>query len=962
MMKRFYTLLALVCALVAVPRAHAGACSTLGANPSQAAVQSALNSCGDGNYVQLSAGLTSVSSSINIPCGVQIFGPTVAPFALPTAKFTATAMFLHIFTLNGSCASSNATGVSYVDMNYGAGVYVDQNNHSNIVINHNAFTNIADTFTQGSQAVDVALGNGNTINGFTFNYNTVGDANSCTVSVTNEVTGGTKTGIDSCGLQIFNQNSQISHMVNMTIKYNHFAQSSEAIHFYGANYVPSPPNQTDTCDNCDIEFNFFENVHVISIEFQGQTVNHPLIISNNVFAYPLYGENNTWFISDPCCQFGYTSGSSTINPAFITQNNIFLAIPKTGPINEGPCTAGSSGSTRYANAPCYGAEWGYEYWGNGSLAQHNLFQGFLCVAATVGYAGAAVPVINYNTMQGGQMSGTANGCVYEGGSGAYLTPEFNDTNLAQSVHTPNSQSATPVSVVSVAPSISPASGAYSSPPTVTLTDPGYTSSTSYVPLGNTSIWYTTDGSTPVPGASSTLLYTAPFAITLPVTVKAVGMWGVAPQPTSYPGGYGFTPSAVQSASYTSTGGITLSSVALSNVGAVHSLINGSSIQMNAICTYSDGSTTNCNTPDSYGNGVSSWLSSTPAVAAITPAGLVTAAATGSTNVTATVSGLPTPAWAMAVTPAMATLTAVSLATSGGISSLPVGGVNQLLATCTYSDNSTTNCGTTDSHGSAVGQWTSTAPTVATVSASGVVTAVGPGGTSLSAAVQYGAAQSNWGQTAEDVTGFTTAGYINSTYFVFGNQMGGYSGAGATCSFFLPTGTLVNGARFDCGLIPAPTPTTQATSWLCLWDVYGERNNGTECICHRDDDWLPDHCSRYSRMGCGFDQFCGSPQCGLLRLRGAPVQRRRAYVGQWHLSLPLHRQPLWDVLGHADGHDWRQQHPGVAVCHHGPAVAHLQHCGADGDCRPTGVGECSVGGHGQPLNADHGIDPAIRRPV
>ena len=39
------------------------------------------------------------------------------------------------------------------------------------------------------------------------------------------------------------------------------------------------------------------------------------------------------------------------------------------------------------------------------------------------------------------------------------------------------------------------------------------------------------------------------------TVKAVGMWGAANQPTSYPSGYGFVPSSVVTASYSASGAI-----------------------------------------------------------------------------------------------------------------------------------------------------------------------------------------------------------------------------------------------------------------------------------------------------------------------------------------------------------------------------------------------------------------------
>ena len=109
-------------------------------------------------------------------------------------------------------------------------------------------------------------------------------------------------------------------------------------------------------------------------------------------------------------------------------------------------------------------------------------------------------------------------------------------------------------LTSHAPSISPASGAQTFPLTVTLTDTGDTSGTG--PQGNTGIWYTTDGSTPVPGrrnreeVDSGGEHRASGA----GTVKAVGMWGAQNQPRSYASGYGYIPSAVLSATYTAGGG------------------------------------------------------------------------------------------------------------------------------------------------------------------------------------------------------------------------------------------------------------------------------------------------------------------------------------------------------------------------------------------------------------------------
>lgn len=67
------------------------------------------------------------------------------------------------------------------------------------------------------------------------------------------------------------------------------------------------------------------------------------------------------------------------------------------------------------------------------------------------------------------------------------------------------------------------------------------------------------------------------------------------------------------------------------------LLRGSSAGISAACTYSDGSTTNCNTPDVNGNGVTFWGiagSSTAPIASMTSAGVITGIAAGTTNVIA----------------------------------------------------------------------------------------------------------------------------------------------------------------------------------------------------------------------------------------------------------------------------------------------------------------------------------------
>jgi hypothetical protein len=88
---------------------------------------------------------------------------------------------------------------------------------------------------------------------------------------------------------------------------------------------------------------------------------------------------------------------------------------------------------------------------------------------------------------------------------------------------------------------------------------------------------------------------------------------------------------------------------------------------------------------------------------------------------------------LTVTAPTVSLTGVSVATAGGVTGLFIGHTNQLAATCMYSDGSSTNCTTTDSHGNVASNYASSNTSQATVgSATGLVTGVAAGTTNLTA--------------------------------------------------------------------------------------------------------------------------------------------------------------------------------------------------------------------------------------
>jgi hypothetical protein len=129
-------------------------------------------------------------------------------------------------------------------------------------------------------------------------------------------------------------------------------------------------------------------------------------------------------------------------------------------------------------------------------------------------------------------------------------------------------------------------------------------------------------------------------------------------------------------------------------------------------TYSDGSTKTITS-------TVTWTSSNTSVATINSSGLAIGAAVGNATIRATlgsISGKPT----LTVQPAL-----VSIAITPANPSIKVGTSLQFTATGTYSDSSTKDLTSSV-------QWTTTKPGVATISASGLATAVTKGNATIKA--------------------------------------------------------------------------------------------------------------------------------------------------------------------------------------------------------------------------------------
>ncbi len=497
-------------------RVHAGQGSS--------AIQRVISGASFGDTVSFDAGTYTISSTLALKCGLTYTGPVTTP---ATAEITTSTANISLTAMTGGCRSGTTT-IEYLNFNGAGPIYFDANNYSNIIFEHNQITAMPYSSSCSGPCSSVFFdgNNNNTDSNITIEYNTFGDANTCTAGLS----------IDEGGCAGIVSNI-VGYVINLTIEYNSFIHLNEGMHFANTNYCTGCYNSV--CQNCLIEYNYFSQINRIPLENQISVQYSPTIMSNNVIA-----TNNTSgtpyatiAVSAACCYSGRIASVLTDqSPADYIQNNlIFQAV----------------GTLTTLAAPL-----GLEGFGGNPQITNNMVQGYYCYGASwSSYKTSTVTsgIIAYNTFQSPIMAAGAGNSQCNGGNGAYIVSECGSGCGVPPTQTGNVEGSTPSAIVSVAPTISPSGGSQTYPLTVTLTNPGYTGSTTPYPLGNTGIWYTTDGSTPVPG-SGTAQYLASggtFVLPAPATVKAVGMWGTPPQPTSYPAGYGFVPSAVKSAHYTS---------------------------------------------------------------------------------------------------------------------------------------------------------------------------------------------------------------------------------------------------------------------------------------------------------------------------------------------------------------------------------------------------------------------------
>jgi hypothetical protein len=513
--------------------------TTYTVNPAQrtSTIQTIISRSLAGDTISFTAGTYKITARLVLKCGVTYTGPVATPAtAILASSMGEQSSIFYLYSnpdLTNPC--TQPTTIEYLAFMNSGGIHV-QTSFTTLNILHNQFGNlpccnssVADQaifFDSGTTTSNTASMLTNT----TISHNTFGDSTSCTspINAMTDLESPEKYEGACNGIVFF------TSINGLTITYNNFYHVAEGVHINCPNYAnqqyPCEPPGGALTQNITAEYNDFSNIHRITWEQQPQRSGGIVFEYNSEHDWfnPYFG---SFGLSMACCY------NRTISqPNLDGSNNVIIFNTVPGPAN-------AKGSQRYG--------FGMEAMGNQAIYNNELVEtanyspctdGCGAPAPGATYGRGPVAHMNYNIVCGGAFAQSGSGYIVNEGLG-----ELDDTpTLVGNVTT-----ATCPVVTSASPTISPASGAQTFPLVVTLSDPGYKSGAH--PLGNTGIWYTTDGSTPVPGSGTACYLSSGGTFTLPAaaTVKAVGMWGAANQPTSYPSGYGFVSSAVKIAHYTS---------------------------------------------------------------------------------------------------------------------------------------------------------------------------------------------------------------------------------------------------------------------------------------------------------------------------------------------------------------------------------------------------------------------------
>ena len=593
---------------------------------SQSTLQSTIQNAPNCALVLFAPGSYTITAPINVPCSVSLGGPPVgwAQGDVYTAKITS-AVSAGSYPFNFPACTA-ATSIQYLSC-YGGrpspdggGCFYIAAGASNMTVTENYLYGNQGNAGGGNYMEDSLLyfdgsSSATVDNNDTVTWNQFGQSGDCSNLMSNYSYSGLSGNGGFCnGLGIHDG------MNNLVADYNIYSHMEQGMKVF--------ENQGE-CVNCYIEYNDFNNIHRINFETQanigGNQPTSMYIDYNSI--HDQYDTNyGAWGFS---AANGCNSGCVTHTDYNVLINNVQAA-------NGGQYTPGA-----------------IEIWGsNGTTDNYNLVQGYWANGLDTSSDGQFVESNNTFCMSAG-------GSTAPPGNGGYFQDENENPQAYTPTATGNTFSNSPTCAqTSVAPTISPASGSFTGSQTVTFTTSGANRD------ANTGIWYTTDGSTPVPGSGTAQYVPSGGSVTVTTnTVKAVGMWGAQNQPAAYPSGYGYVASAVVTANYTAgsvvkpasaknrsalavpqttpataaatvaanaPGTATATSVTIVPAQAVVAI--GSTTQLKAIATFSDGSTKDVTTEFA-------WTSSDTRTIAATSTGSLSGLATGKATIAGSYQGL-----------------------------------------------------------------------------------------------------------------------------------------------------------------------------------------------------------------------------------------------------------------------------------------------------------------------------------
>lgn len=688
-------------------------CTGVSAGASASTIQSALTACNTagGGTVFLADGAYAIAGNITIPCSVSLSG-TSHPYQqthYQTAILTGS-VTQPIRTTAGCGGSAPYQHLSYIEWNGnqqnngGGGVNVEPGTNG-FVIDHDYFHGATTTSNYDGccgMAQVLFSGGGGTISNPTQNVQvTLSEFGSETVD-------------GDCGAAMQAADTEASQGLCVGILNDTFSENLSWDHniFHnleqGAKVVEATTNGGSTTNsgnttNLIVSYNYFYNIHRINYETQSNFYSTSFPTTQTINFNVSGNRDNT---------------ANTDSQGGNGQQNYDLSIANG--CGNPPATTNCSANVDFnvdIQDQSFNHGAGYEIWGDANThGNYGYFEGRVAIAGgAYQWSKDGAFVFNNNTFNIISGSGKSTSC--NPGNGGYWNSE--GTVASVPTCTGNTFSSTGTgTIASALPTIAQSSGVF------TLTNTGTNRD------ANTSIWFTTDGSTPVPGSGTALIYSGPFSVGSGVTVKAVGMWGAVNQPYSYPTNYGYVPSAVVQA--TSGGG---GSVATPTFSPVSGPFSGS---VSVTIADATSGATIFYTTDGSTPTTSSAVFSTP----------IPISATSTVNAIATASGLTQSAVGNATyTLTNPTLTGGFQGNNGSINTMTVGSAAiQQEAFGTYSTgpspiqfSTTTN---TDPYGNTI-VWASSNTTILQVSSTGLITCLTAGNASSEITSPTGFSQWVW---------------------------------------------------------------------------------------------------------------------------------------------------------------------------------------------------------------------------